>query len=70
MPKSIVIIDSRVANYRSLIDGLTQMVDDLKERSGIAAIHLISHGSQGALHLDSNVLDSGNPELKSHNFLA
>lgn len=64
MTKSIVFIDSRVANYQSLIDslselvqvfildgesdGLAQMVADLQGRTGIDAIHIISHGSQGA----------------------
>lgn len=74
--KSIVFVDSRVANYQSLIDSLTepyevfildgdkdgldQMAGSLKGRTGIDAIHVISHGSQGALYLGGTVLDSGN----------
>jgi uncharacterized delta-60 repeat protein len=73
---SIVFVDSRVANYQSLIDslnepnevfildgdknGLDQMAGYLKGRSGLDAIHVISHGSQGALYLGSTVLDSSN----------
>ena len=73
---SIVFIDSRVTDYQSLIDGftepaevfvldgesdgLTQMVAYLQGRTCIDAIHVISHGSQGALYLGSSVTDSGN----------
>jgi len=76
MTKNIVVIDSRVASYQSLIDGLTepaevfildgesdglaQMAARLQGRSGIDAIHVISHGSQEPLYLGSTVLDSGN----------
>lgn len=71
--KSIVFIDSRVANYQSLIDGLTEpaevltldgesnglarMMAPLQGRTGMDAIHLVSHGSQGALYLGSAVLE-------------
>ena len=76
MTTNIIFIDSRVANYQSFIDGLSQpaevfildansdglaqMAADLQGRTGIDAIHVISHGSQGALYLGSTVLDSGN----------
>ena len=66
MTQNIVFIDSRVANYQSLIDGLTepaevfildgesdglaQMVARLQGRSGIDAIHVISHGRKGKLY--------------------
>jgi uncharacterized delta-60 repeat protein len=76
MPKSIIFVDSRVANYQSLIDsftepaevfildgasdGLGQMATALQGQTGIDAIHVISHGSQGALYLGSTALDSGN----------
>ena len=69
MPKSIIFVDSRVANYQSLIDsftkpadvfvlddasdGLVQMAAYLQGRTGIDAIHVICHGSQGALYLGS-----------------
>ena len=63
MTKSFIFIDSRVSNYQSFIeiltepaevfvldgesDGLAQMVARLQGRNGIDAIHVISHGSQG-----------------------
>ena len=74
--KNIVFVDSRISHYASLIDslaetaevfvldgesdGLTQMAAWLKGRSGIDAIHVISHGSLGALVLGSTVLDGAN----------
>ncbi len=74
--KNIVFIDSRVSNYQSHIDSLTQpseifMIDgdsdglqqiatSLQGRVGIDAIHVISHGSQGTLYLGNTVLNSGN----------
>lgn len=76
MPSNIIFVDSRVSNYQSFIDGLTepaevfvldgesdgltQMANWLQGRSGIDAIHVISHGSQGALYLGSTVLNGGN----------
>ena len=76
MPTSIIFVDSHVANYQSLIDsfseaaevfildvasdGLAQMAAYLQGRTGIDAIHVISHGRQGAVYLGSSVLDSGN----------
>ena len=74
--KSVLFIDSRVSNYQSFIDGLTeptevfvldgasdglaQMATYLYGRTGIDAIHVISHGSVGTLYLGSTVLDGGN----------
>ena len=62
MPKRVIFVDSRVADYQSLInsftkpsevfaldgasDGLAQMAAYLQGRTGIDAIHVISHGSQ------------------------
>ena len=76
MSANIVFIDSRVTNYQTLIDGFTQptevhvldaqssgldqMLAILSGRTGIDALHLISHGSQGALYLGSSVLSSDN----------
>ena len=76
MNKHIIFIDSRVSNYQSIIerlsepteifvldgasDGLAQMVAYLKGRAGIDAIHVISHGSVGALYLGSTLLTGGN----------
>ncbi len=75
LKNSLVFVDSRVSNYHSLIDslaepaevfvingesdGLDQMVARLAGQTGIDAIHIISHGSPGALVLGSTVLDGG-----------
>ncbi|MCX7246708.1 MAG: DUF4347 domain-containing protein [Burkholderiales bacterium] len=72
---NIVFIDTRITDYQTLIDsfadpaevfildgasdGLAQMAAYLQGRTGIDAIHVICHGSQGALYLGSTVLDSG-----------
>ncbi len=69
MPKSIIFVDSRVADYHSLIDsfvepaevfvldgasdGLAQMAVYLQGRTGIDAIHVISHGTRNAHDWDS-----------------
>ena len=79
MPKSIIFVDSRVADYQSLIDsfvepaevfvldgtsdGLAQMAVYLQGRTDIDAIHVISHGSQGVLYLGSMGLNSSNVAL-------
>lgn len=76
MSTSIVFVDSRVANYQSLIDGLTQPIEvfiltpesdgveqiraRLQGRTDIDALHIISHGSEGALYLGSTVLNQEN----------
>ena len=73
---SIVFIDTRVPDYQTLIyglepgmefylidgqaDGLNQIVAKLQGRTDIDALHIISHGSSGALYLGSTVLDSSN----------
>ena len=74
--RKIVFIDSGVPSYQTLVkkltgweelfvldaesNGLTQMAAHLQGRTDIDAIHVISHGSQGALYLGSTVLDSAN----------
>ena len=74
--RKIAFIDSRVADYQTLIDGLAegtewflldagtdgirQMEWILSDYSDLEAIQIISHGSQGTLYLGSTVLDSGN----------
>ncbi|WP_153110542.1 DUF4347 domain-containing protein [Propionivibrio limicola] len=76
----IVFIESNVADYATLIagldpalevhvldaegDGLAQMAAVLAGRSGIDAIHLISHGAQGSLQLGALTLDE--TTLQSH----
>jgi uncharacterized delta-60 repeat protein len=83
---SMILIDSRVTGYQTLIDNLTtpgeifiidaesdgvvQIAAKLHGRSDIDSLHIISHGSSGALYLGSTVLDSGNlsmyaPQLAS-----
>jgi uncharacterized delta-60 repeat protein len=73
---SVILIDSRVTGYKTLIDhlanagevfiidaesdGVAQIAAKLQGRSDIDALHIISHGSQGALYLGSTVLDTGN----------
>ena len=74
MTTSIVFIDTHVADYQTLIDGLEpnaefylidsqsdgleQIASHLQGRSGIDAIHIISHGSSGSVSLGSSVIDS------------
>ena len=70
---SILFIDSCVTGYQTLIDSLTeplevfildgesdgllQIAAHLQGRSGIDAIHVVSHGRQGALYLGNTLLD-------------
>ena len=74
--RTVTFIDSRVADYQTLIDGLAegtvwylldaatdgiqQMESILSGYTGLEAIQVISHGSPGTLYLGSTVLDSGN----------
>ncbi len=76
MSTSVVFVDTRVADYQTLIDGLEpgsdvylidefsdgldQIVARLHARTGIDALHIISHGSQGAVYLGNTVLNNGN----------
>ena len=73
MTANIVFTDARVTGYKSLLsgidplaevylvddscDGLDQIALHLQGRSGIDAIHLISHGSSGSVSLGSSVVD-------------
>ena len=63
----VVFIESNVANYQTLLngvspgaevhvldasmDGLAQMAQILAGRSGIDAIHILSHGTEGSVQL-------------------
>ncbi|WP_310448861.1 DUF4347 domain-containing protein, partial [Sulfuritalea sp.] len=74
MGNSVVFIDARVADIDALIvglpsstevvlvgdtaDGLDQIVASLQGRSGIDAIHIVSHGSSGSVLLGSSVIDT------------
>ena len=77
----IVFIDSAVADAATLLaglppglevvmlqpgsEGLSQMAAALAGRTGIEAIHLLTHGSAGSLNLGSTALTSAN--LDSYN---
>ena len=74
MSREIGFIDSRVLEYETLVtalapgtechlidqnsDGIEQIVTLLAGRSGIDAIHIVSHGNSGALYLGSVALSS------------
>jgi predicted secreted protein len=74
--KEIVFIEDNVADIDTLIkgigsgkeivildstrDGLHQMAEALAGRSGIDALHIISHGGTGTVSLGSLMLDGGN----------
>jgi len=76
----IVFIESNVADYQTLVDninpgaelhvldaaqdGLAQMAQILEGRSGIDALHIVSHGSVGSVHLGTTYLTSQN--LQDH----
>ncbi|MBD1810411.1 DUF4347 domain-containing protein, partial [Microcoleus sp. FACHB-DQ6] len=81
----LVFIDSNVEDYQSLIngvspnaeviildetlDGIEQITERLAIEQNIEAIHIISHGSPGAVQLGANTLNSSNiesfaPQLK------
>src|SRR4028118_1048390 len=81
----LVFIDSNVEDYQSLISGISpnakviildetrggieQITERLAIEQNIAAIHIISHGSPGAVQLGANTLNSSNiesfgPQLK------
>ncbi|MBW3586695.1 MAG: DUF4347 domain-containing protein, partial [Cyanobacteria bacterium 0813] len=81
----LVCIDSNVEDYQSLIsgvypnaeviildetrDGIEQITERLGIEKNIEAIHIISHGSPGAVQLGANTLNSSNiesfsPQLK------
>ena len=73
---NIFFIDSRVADYQTLIaslptdsewfllnstqDGIAQMQAILANYSGLDSIQILSHGAQGTLFLGSTILTSSN----------
>ena len=81
MTSSIVFIDSRVADIDTLIaglgdgtewfllspaeDGVLQMATILADYGNLDSIHVISHGSEGALYLGDMVLSAANLESYS-----
>uniref|UniRef100_UPI0027B9CE8A DUF4347 domain-containing protein n=1 Tax=Aquabacterium sp. TaxID=1872578 RepID=UPI0027B9CE8A len=72
----VVFVDGSIRNYQQLVadvkpgtevvvlggtkDGLQQIADYLDGRSGIDAIHLLSHGSEGTFELGNTWLNSQN----------
>ena len=79
MTKQIIFVDSAVPDYQTLIEsadtaqvfilnenlsGVEQITNTLALQSDIEAIHILSHGSPGTLHLGSETLENCNlPEL-------
>lgn len=78
--KEVVFVDSSVSDYQSLIDGVgagieVELIDGTRDglaqiaawaqtHSGYDAIHILSHGSNGAIELGSLTLD--NADIASH----
>jgi hypothetical protein len=76
MTTTILFVDSKVSDYEVLLasladdvevhvlnageDGVLQMADILKGRTGLDSIQILSHGSSGALALGSGVLNNDN----------
>lgn len=74
--RSVVFIDPGVAGWQTLAagagpgvevvpldparDALEQMADTMAGRQGVEAIHVISHGAPGALHLGGTTLTTAN----------
>jgi hypothetical protein len=76
MSSSLLFVDSRVADYQSLLadlsadvevfvlnaedDGVLQMAAALEGRGQLDSIQVLSHGSSGALSLGSTLLTDDN----------
>jgi Ca2+-binding RTX toxin-like protein len=74
--RQVAFIDSRIADYQTLVDGLAEGTewfllnageDGIDQMAGVLSgytlldgIHVFSHGSPGALYLGSTVLEAGN----------
>src|SRR4028119_88742 len=75
---TLVFLDSKVEDYHSLISGISpnaevtildetlggieQITERLATKQNIEAIHIISHGSPGAVQLGANTLNNSNIE--------
>ncbi|UPT54591.1 putative Ig domain-containing protein [Dickeya zeae] len=80
--KEVVFIDTSVAGYQTLVanvpagmevvlldgskDGLTQMVVWAQTHSGYDAIHVLSHGSEGATQLGTLTLNSTTAQARAN----
>ncbi len=76
MAGTILFVDSNVTDYNTLLtglgnevevcvlnnqeDGVLQIASVLKNRANLDAVHILSHGSSGALLLGSSVLNTAN----------
>ncbi|MEG5206488.1 DUF4347 domain-containing protein, partial [Microcoleus sp. AT13-A6] len=76
--KQIIFVDSSVQNYQNLIEGadanakivilddkrsgIEQITQALASESGIEAVHVVSHGSEGSLKLGADVLNGNDIE--------
>ncbi len=79
--QEVVFVDSQVKDYQQLVDGLKpgtevvvldasqdglqQMADYLDGRSGIDAIHILSHGDVGKVQLGNDWLEGGDLASRS-----
>lgn len=84
--QEVVFVDNGVKDYQQLVaaikpgtevvvldgskDGLQQIADYLDGRSGIDAIHIISHGSEGQVLLGTSVLDMGSVQQRADDLAA
>ncbi|QEY61909.1 DUF4347 domain-containing protein [Metapseudomonas lalkuanensis] len=84
--QEVVFVDNGVKDFQKLVaaikpgtevvvldsskDGLQQIADYLDGRSGIDAIHIISHGSEGQVLLGTSVLDMGSVQLRADDLAA
>ncbi|NWL78815.1 hypothetical protein DM872_18380 [Pseudomonas taiwanensis] len=84
--QEVVFVDNGVKDYQQLVaaikpgtevvvldsskDGLQQIADYLDGRSGIDAIHIISHGSEGQVLLGTSVLDTGSVQQRADDLAA
>jgi len=50
LKNEVIILDSNR-------DGLEQITETLKERQGISAVHILSHGDEGTLRLGNSIID-------------
>jgi hypothetical protein len=78
--QEIIFVDTSVENYQSLLndinpqaevvlvnsdqDGLQVIADTLAERSDIDAVHILSHGEAGKIHLGNDWIDGA--DVASH----
>ena len=62
--------DVEVIRIGTAEDGVARITEQLALRSGISAVHIISHGSAGAVQLGTSTLDAGSVEARAAELLA